>query len=537
MSANVSTSVDAPTVLDPHAVHVLFVASEIYPLAKTGGLADVCAALPQALCAQGLDVQLMMPAYPDALYQLVAPRPVVDLGEVLPGARVRLIHGHMPDSGLPTWLVDCPSLYRRPGTPYRDPDGRDWPDNARRYGVLCHAAARMALNRCGLAWVPHVVHCHDWHTGLLPLLLQLGGGPRPSSVFTIHNAAFQGNYPLATLAKLGLPEHLASAEGIEFFGQMSFLKAGIRYADKVTTVSPTYARELCTPEFGFGMEGLLNARRDDLHGIINGIDDQLWNPQADPYLPFRYRATELGGKRGCKRVLQDMLGLDPDPMAPLAVSVSRLTQQKMADIVLQQLPVLLQRHSRLQFALHGNGDREIESGLMAMAAQWPGRVAVRIGYSEALAHRLHAGADLLLHPSRFEPCGLAQMYAMRYGTVPVVRRVGGLADSVVDTSQGAGRATGFVFDAANGAAFVDAVERGLGTFYAQPDSWSALQRGGMHADFSWRTPAQAYMQLYAQLLGVVLMERDQAGSGPNLPSLIRHLARPRWRETASRQAS
>lgn len=505
MSALVPAIATAPAA----ALRVLFVASEIYPLAKTGGLADVCAALPPALSALGVDVRLLMPAYPQALDHLLAPQPPLELGELLPGAPVRLVAGLMPDSGLPVWLVDCPPLFRRPGSPYQDPDGRDWPDNARRYGVLCHAAAAVAAGIPALAWRPDVVHGHDWHSGLVPLLLTLRGGARPRTVFTVHNAAFQGNYPLDALQRLGLPASLATPAGIEFHGGMSFLKAGVQYADRVTTVSPGYAREICTPAYGCGMEGVFAARGEALGGILNGIDRSLWDPSRDPCLPFRYRAGDLAGKRGCKRALQEQLGLRPLPGAQLAASVNRLTHQKMADVMLHALPTMLRQHPQLQFVLHGQGDRGLEAGWRQLAAAWPGRVAVAIGYSEALAHRVHAAADLLLHPSRFEPCGLTQLYAMRYGAVPVVRRVGGLADTVIDADRGDG-ATGFGFDEASTGALVAAVVRSLDVHRRQPERWSTLQHDGMRADFGWDGPARAYLQLYAELVPAVARRRREA---------------------------
>jgi len=281
---------------DDSTLHQLLVASEIFPLAKTGGLADVCGALPKAIARLGIDVRLMMPAYPEALERLVAPRQVADLAELLPGISARLVAGSMPDSGLPVWLVDCPALFDRPGTPYQDPSGYDWEDNAQRFGVLCHAAARVALGQAIPGWRADVVHAHDWHAGLVPLLLLLSGQRRPHTVFTVHNAAFQGNVPLDRAELLGLPQETVTPDGIEFYGQLSFLKAGVRYADKVTTVSPTYANEICTSEFGFGMEGLFRARRADLVGILNGIDAEQWNPRTDLYLSHHYSRDDLSGK-------------------------------------------------------------------------------------------------------------------------------------------------------------------------------------------------------------------------------------------------
>lgn len=471
-------------------MRVLLASAEVFPLAKTGGLADVCAALPRKLHSLGADVRLLLPAYEAALDGLRAPRVAADLGSLL-GMPARLVAGELPDSGVPIWLVDCPSLYRRPGTPYQDAQGADWPDNALRFGVFCHAAARIALGEFGLGWLPQVLHCHDWHTGLAPYLVTRAQGKRPCTVFTIHNAAFQGCFPLDVGAHLGLPAEVLGVDGMEFYGKLSFLKAAIRYADRLTTVSRSYARELLTPEFGCGLEGLIAARAADFIGILNGIDTELWNPATDAYIARRYTAGDLGGKAACKAQLQSAGGMAQDAGAPLVAFASRLTSQKMADIALERLPGMLAQHPRMQFVLLGSGEHAIEAGFSDLARRFPGRLGIHIGYSEAEEHRLHAGADILLHGSRFEPCGLAQMYAMRYGTLPVVRRVGGLADTVTD------RKDGFVFDEASPQAMEDALERSLDSYEAQPASWRGLQQRAMTRDFAWERPALEYLGIYA----------------------------------------
>ncbi len=485
------------------ALRVMFVASEIYPLAKTGGLADVCASLPQALTHLGADVRLLMPGYGEALERVLAPQTVADLGEVLPGAPVRLLFGWMPDTAIPVWLIDCPPLFQRPGSLYQDPEGRDWTDNALRFAVLGHVAARLALGQVVPDWQPDIVHAHDWHAGLLPLLLRQAGHRRPRSVFTTHNSAFQGNFPLEHAARLGLPENVLTTDGIEFYGQLSFLKAGICYADKVTTVSPTYAREIRTPAFGCGMERVFESRRDDLLGIMNGIDANIWNPAADPYLTQCYSPEKPAGKRFCKTALQRQLGLSMDGTAPLVAFVGRLTQQKMADVVLEQLPAMLQLHPRLQFTLHGCGDRALEQGFTQLGQHYPGRTAIRIGYAEAHAHQVLAGADILLHGSRFEPCGLTQMYAMRYGAIPIVSRVGGLADSVVDAGSASRHADGpigFVFDELTGEAMTSTLNRCLEMYESSPRTWAMLRRLAMGNDFGWARSAREYARLYAELV-------------------------------------
>ncbi len=404
---------------------VLFVASELYPLVKTGGLGDVCAALPAALAGLGVDVRAMLPGYPSALDGARGKRTLARLPE---GGS--LVFGHTPDTGLPVYLLDWPELFRRSGGPYQDSDKRDWPDNLRRFAAFCAAAAQLALQGDGAGWQPELVHAHDWHTGLLPAFLALHDGPRPRTVLTIHNLAYQGNFPLEAARALGLPEAMLVPDGAEFYGQMSCLKAGIRYADRLTTVSPTYAREIMTPEHGAGMDGLLRARAGDLVGVLNGIDEVLWNPATDPALPARYDADHPGGKRVVKDTVRQELGLDPADDAPLVVAVNRLTHQKMADVVLAALPAVLDQG--VQVALHGEGDPGLEAAFVAAASGRPGRLAVRIGYQERLAHRLNAAGDLALTPARFEPCGLSAMYAMHYGALPVTRPVGGLADSVID---------------------------------------------------------------------------------------------------------
>jgi starch synthase len=470
-------------------MRVLLAAAEIYPFAKTGGLADVCAALPRTLQALGADMRLLLPGYESALDTLRGARLAADLDTVLGVSPVRLLEGQA-ESGLTVWLLDCPALYRRAGTPYQDDHGADWPDNALRFGVFCHAIARLALGERGLGWRPELVHCHDWHTGLAPYLLSHARGERPRNVFTIHNAAFQGCFPLAMAPRLGVADEVLNPNGIEFYGQLSFLKAALRYADRLTTVSPSYARELLTPEFGCGLEGLIAARAGDFVGILNGIDTELWNPATDAFIAQRYSADALQGKADCKADLQKQTGLTPDPAAPIVAFASRLTAQKMADVTLESLPALLARHPRMQFALVGSGEPSIEAGFKSLARDYPGRMGVRIGYSEADEHRLHAGADLLLHGARFEPCGLAQMYAMRYGALPVVRRVGGLADTVAEGENG------FVFHEADGAAMERALERGLERYSGTEGAWRRLQRQAMNDDFGWEPPAREYLQLY-----------------------------------------
>jgi starch synthase len=476
-------------------MRILFASSEVYPLAKTGGLADVSAALPLALSELGVDVRLVMPGYPEALDTAEEIKPVAAYAD--DGSPTRVLSARLPDSGLPVWLIDCPALFKRDGGLYQNEAGEDWHDNHHRFSLLSRIAARLALGEIVADWRADVVHANDWHTGLLPLLLRQSEGARPASLFTVHNLAFQGLFPAETLGELKLPDELVGPDGIEFYGRVSFLKAGIRFSDRFNTVSPSYAREILTPEFGCGLDGLINARAGDLSGILNGIDCGVWNPAADPFLPARYDAQDMAGKRVCKAELQRELGLAVAPDTPLIVWASRLAHQKMADTALDMLPALLQRD--VQFAAIGEGDAAYEQGFAELAHAHPGRVAAAIGYREPLAHRVYAGGDILLHPSRFEPCGLTPQYAMRYGTVPVVTAVGGLSDIVRDAGgRAADGATGFSFVEQSAQAMLACLDRALAA-YAQPIAWRRLRRQAMAQDFGWQASAGRYLALYREL--------------------------------------
>ncbi|MGV0818960.1 glycogen synthase GlgA [Martelella sp. AMO21009] len=479
-------------------MRVLFVTSECHPLVKTGGLADVSAALPATLAALGVDIRLMMPGYSEVLDRVEHVGPAIPLEELAGAGRARLLPARSPDSGVPLWLVDCPRLYCRDGGPYQDPDGNDWQDNGRRFAVLCQTAARVARAAAGLNWQPHLVHTNDWHTGPVSLLLADTAGSRPATIFTVHNLAFQGLFPAEEMPKLGLPADSLSPEGIEFYGRISFLKAGLRYADRLTTVGRTYAREIQTPEFGCGLDGLLRQRSEHLLGIPNGADYGLWDPKTDPNLPAPYSLGNISGKRDCKATLQRDVGLDVEPETAVLAFVSRLTEQKMADIVAEAVPWLIAEGA--QFALHGQGDRALEKRFKTLADQYPGRVSVRIGYEERSTRRLLAGADILLHPSRFEPFGLVPIYALRYGTLPLVRKVGGLADSIVDCSaqRADSEATGFAFSGVALDNLLVCLRRALNKFQ-QPVVWRRMQHHAMRQDFGWRNPADEYFKLYQSL--------------------------------------
>ncbi|MDE2343215.1 MAG: glycogen synthase GlgA [Betaproteobacteria bacterium] len=481
-------------------VKILFVTSEIHPLVKTGGLADVSHALPLALRQAGLDVRVLVPGYPGVMARLGKASTVCTLEALAPiWSPARLLEGRLADTDLPLWVVDCPSLYERPGGPYQGPDGRDWDDNPLRFGFLCHVGSWLCSAPAPLSWSPDVVHCNDWQAGLIPALLRHRQGPSVPSVMTIHNLAFQGNFDPLWVTRLGLPMESFHMHGLEFYGQLSFLKAGINYADRITTVSPRYAQEIQTPEMGCGLEGLLRQRSADLVGILNGIDDS-WNPARDPTLPAAFDAQRLAvGKRRNKTTLQQDSGLTKDPQVPLLGLVSRLTYQKGIDLLLDTLPALMEHP--LQLIVLGSGEADMESRLREAADAYPGRVSVTLDFDEPLSHRIIAGSDLFLMPSRFEPCGLAQMYAMSYGTPPVVRETGGLADTVVDCTEsalGERRATGFTFLNATPDALMAAVQRALAT-YELRTSWRQLQKTGMRRDFSWKRAASDYAGIYHAL--------------------------------------
>jgi starch synthase len=492
----------------PAPVRVLLVASEMVPLVKTGGLADVVGALPAALAPHGVDARVLVPCYP-AVARLGWPA----VGRVsgLPGPfgpltgtlRAGRVDGGMDGGaggGADVVALDVPVLYDRGGGPYQASDGTEWPDNPFRFAALARAAQRIAQEDALPGWTPDVVHGHDWQAGLAPAYLALSGGRRVPAVTTIHNIAFQGVADVAHLARLQLPPSAFSIDGVEYRGGIGFLKAGLFYADRITTVSPTYAWEITTPEGGFGLDGLLAGRRDRLSGILNGIDDAVWNPARDPHAAAPFDAADPSGKAASTAALRSAFGLAADPAAPLFAIVSRLTDQKGIDLVIGALPRLLAEGGHL--CVLGAGERALEDALEAAAAANPGRVAVRLGYDEALSHRIQAGADALLVPSRFEPCGLTQMYALRYGTIPVVRRVGGLADTVVDATPdalAAGRATGVVFADATADALADAIGR-ASALWRDPDARRRLRAAGMGVDNGWARAAGAYADLYRDLV-------------------------------------
>ncbi|HEY3595936.1 MAG TPA: glycogen synthase GlgA [Paraburkholderia sp.] len=484
-------------------IRTLHVASELYPLLKTGGLADVAGALPPALIERGADVRVLLPGFPAVVAGLADLRPVAQLGRRFGAPQVTLEQGTLPASGLVVYVIRAETLYDRPGNPYLDAQHVPYGDNAQRFALLSWCAAQLAQH-ADPAWSPQIVHAHDWHAGLAPAYLKAAERAQnrtlAHTVFTVHNLAYQGIFPVHQFGMLDLPADFCHVNGIEFYGQLSFLKAGLFYADRITTVSPTYAREIQTLAQGGGLDGLLRYRTHDLTGILNGVDYSVWKPSTDPLLPARYTETRLAGKRTSKTSLQARFGLPQKSDVLLFGVVSRLTEQKGLDLLLATLPEIIRRGGQL--VVFGTGDPALETGLQRVAHAHPESVAVELGFDEALAHAIIAGSDVIAVPSRFEPCGLTQLYALAYGSLPLVHRVGGLADTVVDASLenlADELATGFVFERFEPDALSAAIRRAF-ALYARRSEWKATQQRGMRQDFGWSASAERYLALYRELV-------------------------------------
>ena len=479
-------------------ISVLSVASEMVPLVKTGGLADVAGALPAALAPHGVAVTSLVPGYRQVMTKIGKAKAVHRYDNLF-GVPARVVKTMVHDQ--PVLILDAPALFDRDGGPYSDATGQDWTDNWRRFAALSRAAADIA----GGAIKGHrfdLMHAHDWQTGLAPAYLKFAppkSATQVRSVMTIHNIAFQGRYSRDIFAALGLPQTAWSIEGVEYHGGVGLLKAGIEAADAITTVSPSYAAEVRTPEFGMGLEGAMQAKGDRFTGIVNGIDTSEWDPETDPAIAASYSVRHLSARKANKRALEAGFGLDRDD-GPLFIVVSRLTWQKGLDRLIEVLDHLVGLGGRL--AVLGSGDAAMEAAFQVAAARFPGRIGVRIGYDEALSHQMQAGGDAILIPSRFEPCGLTQLYGLAYGCVPVVARTGGLADTVIDANVAAltsGVATGFVFAPVSAPTLAHAITRTVEVF-RQPTLWSGLQRRGMKSDFSWGASGRLYADLYARLI-------------------------------------
>ncbi|MCY7319701.1 MAG: glycogen synthase GlgA [Ramlibacter sp.] len=479
---------------------ILFATPECAPHVKTGGLGDVSAALPPVLARLGHQVRILMPNYSamKVAGDVVASHDVLAQDQWPAAQLIEIDAGN----GVPLLLLDCPSLYHRDGSPYVGADGADHPDNAIRFGFLSQVAARLGTRASPLPhWRADIVHANDWPLGMTPLYLMQArladpGGTVAASVMTIHNLAFQGLFPMASADLLAVPWHQRGIDGVEFWGQLSMLKAGLQFADAITTVSPTYAREIQTGAAGVGLDGMLRARADRLSGILNGIDGAVWNPATDQLLPHRYGAQSLALKRLNKTALQARCGLQPRAEAMVFGVVSRLTAQKGIDLVLAALPALLAQGGQL--AVLGQGAPALQQALLDAVARYPGTVAVSVDFDESLAHLIEAGADCFLMPSRFEPCGLNQMYSQAYGTPPLVNATGGLVDSVVDSTE-ASDGTGFVMPSADAAGFADALDRARAAFADRP-RWQRIQANGMASRFGWDSSAARYVAVYGEAL-------------------------------------
>ncbi|MDB5491812.1 MAG: glycogen/starch synthase, ADP-glucose type [Micavibrio sp.] len=476
-------------------MRVLFVASEIYPYVKTGGLGDVVGALPPELIKHNVDVRLLLPAYGEILDSVEKVTTLKTLsGPLYSKKGARILACTLAD-GVKVYLLDIEGYYDRPN-PYVDKAGKDWPDNHLRFAALCYAAAHIADWEND--WVPDIIHGHDWHCGLIPAYLRQVQGPKPATVATIHNIAYQGIFPRRLMAELALPADTYNINGLEYYGQISFLKSGLYYSDAITTVSPQYAKEIQLPEYGCGMQDVLKIRSVALQGILNGIDPDVWNPSTDPHIAGHYNGRtlkEIRNKAACRAALLAQCKLNLRSKRMVFGVVSRLVEQKGLDVLLDAMQVILQQGAGL--AVLGAGDAELEEGFTRLAKEWPSQVFVFHGYDETLAHRIIAGVDCIIVPSRFEPCGLVQLYGLRYGTLPLVRRTGGLADTVIDNKDKSA-STGFVFDNLTVPELAYTMQRAINT-YNDKTQWAKLQKNAMAQNFGWSRAAGEYKVLYKSL--------------------------------------
>lgn len=480
-------------------LRVLFVSSEIFPLIKTGGLADVSGALPAALNGADVDVKCLIPGY-SAVLDKVEKQTYLGTLQVFAHLSCDLILGVIPNTKVEVVIIKHPGLFERDGGPYTHPQGHDWADNPMRFGMLSKVASLLSLHQPFWNWVPDIVHCNDWQTGLTPYYMKQRGLTQAKSLLSIHNIAFQGNCDPHWMQALELSPQDYQINGFEFYRQLSFLKAGIVYADQLSTVSPTYALEIQTDTFGFGLQGLLQIRSADITGILNGIDTDEWNPGADPYLPHHYTAKNLTGKARIKATLQETLHLHVTNKVPLLGVVSRLTHQKGLDLLIESMQELIDLGC--QFAILGGGEKSFEAQFLAFAEQYPNQVSVTIGYNEPLSHLIMAGADIFIMPSRFEPCGLNQLYGLRYGTPPVVSKTGGLADSIChtdDLSIENNTATGFVIENVNRMSLLVTIKQAMSR-WSDAKTWKKIQKNGMKKDIGWKSSANAYIALYQKLI-------------------------------------
>lgn len=477
------------------SLKVLFAASECFPLIKTGGLADVVGALPLALGHRGCDTRVLVPGFPSVLAAAQNKKSIGQLVDITGGTVT--LHSAKSKNGLNLIIAKADHLFGIDGNPYLAPNGQDRPDNAMRYAAFAKIVADVAAGGMP-SWQADVVHLHDWQTGLAAAYVK-NAQAAIKTVFTIHNLAFQGLFPKEFMSKTGLPKSMFDRDGLEYWDQISFLKAGVMYADHVTTVSPAYAREIQTDDGGMGFGGLLKSRSDTLSGIANGIDTEVWDPETDSALEMPYSARKPAGKATNKRALQSRFNLSKNAKGPLMCVVSRLTEQKGLDLVADALPHIIGNGAQL--VVVGSGDKQLENRFLEAAKQHPGAVGTFIGYDENLAHLTQAGSDAILVPSRFEPCGLTQLCGLRYGTLPVVGRVGGLADTVIDANDAAlhlGLGTGIQFNPVNIDGFQGALDRCF-ELYTNTKLWRKVQKNAMKSDVGWARPATIYLDIYTHL--------------------------------------
>ena len=482
-------------------MHVLFVTSEAFPLIKTGGLADVSGALPKAIKSAASfngDIKVLLPAYRGVLSKLTAVKEVASIEALKQSCT--LFSGYLPDSDVEVIAIKNDVLYDRAGGPYTDESGADWNDNALRFGVLSRVASLLSKQDSPLNWQPDIVHCNDWQTGLTPAYMKLVDQVPVKSIFSIHNMAYQGNFDGNVLSKLELPAQHFNMNGFEFYQQLSFMKAGLFYADQLSTVSPTYAKEIQTVHYGFGLQGLLKTRAEQLTGILNGIDTQDWNPATDSHLIKPYSDKNITGKKAVKKALQQQLGLSINPNVPLLGVVSRFAYQKGLDLLPPIIPQLVA--DGCQLAILGSGEKALEDGFVALQKQFPDNISITVGYNEPMSHNIMAGADLFIMPSRFEPCGLNQLYGLAYGTPPIVSATGGLADSVRDTTPETiknNTATGFVLKNVTDASLLGTIQSAV-KLWQDKQVWRKIQKNGMQTDVSWSSSANLYLDLYEKTL-------------------------------------
>jgi starch synthase len=478
-------------------VRILLIASEGLPFSKTGGLADVIEGLPKALVSLGHEAAVVLPRYRDTRAStIIAPSVTTPLGSRL---RFPAIADGTAISGVRYFFVDDPEYFDREGL--YGGRGGDYPDNAERYSEFCRVALEIAKN----VWPADILHCHDWQTGLVPLLLRTSYAADPAFknvpvVFTIHNLGYQGLFGREVLDRSGIPVSTFTPGGIEFWGKVNFLKAGLVFSDYLSTVSRKYAQEIQTPEFGSGLDGVIRDRADRLVGILNGVDYTLWNPEKDKLIPANYSMRDLSGKQECKQALLDLFQIPSEHTdKPVVGIVSRFADQKGFDLIAERAHELMQED--LILIILGTGDRKYQDLFRSLAATYPGRIGLRIAYDEAAAHKIEAGADVFLMPSRYEPCGLNQVYSLKYGTVPIVRATGGLDDTIESFDVESGTGTGFKFVEYSGRALVQCVRQGL-QYYADQRIWKRIQLNGMAKDFSWKASAAEYVKLYTAALAL-----------------------------------